>query len=154
TVSRLLATPSDGCPGADAPERRGRLRPREGVSRAMNDYEILLMLDPELTDERQGEIVSRTQELITKHGGDWEAQQPWGRRKLAYEIDHKSDGVYHLLTFRSTPETLDEVSRVLKITDGVMRHLAPRRPKPHRRVDASAAPSTATAEAPVAAEAT
>jgi len=84
----------------------------------MNDYEILLMLDPELADERQGEIVSRTQELITKHGGDWESQEPWGRRKLAYEIDHKSEGVYHLLTFRSTPETLDEVSRVLKITDG------------------------------------
>ncbi len=120
----------------------------------MNDYEILLMLDPELADERQGEIVSRTQELITKHGGDWESQEPWGRRKLAYEIDHKSEGVYHLLIFRSTPETLDEVSRVLKITDGVMRHMATRRPKPHRRAEASAAPSPPPAETPVAAEAT
>ena len=90
-------------------------------------YEILLMLDPELAEERQGEIVTRTQELITKNGGDWESQEPWGRRRLAYEIDHKSEGVYHLLTFKSTPETLDEVSRVLKITDGVMRHLAVRR---------------------------
>jgi small subunit ribosomal protein S6 len=121
----------------------------------MNDYEILLMLDPELADERQGEIVSRTQELITKHGGDWESHEPWGRRKLAYEIDHKSEGVYRLLTFRSTPETLDEVSRVLKITDGVMRHMATRRPKPHRRAAAAAAaPSSPPAEAPAAAEAT
>jgi small subunit ribosomal protein S6 len=120
----------------------------------MNDYEILLMLDPELADERQGEIVARTQELITRHGGDWESQEPWGRRKLAYEIDHKSEGVYHLLIFRSTPETLDEVSRVLKITDGVMRHMATRRPKPHRRAEASAAPSPPPpAETPVAAEA-
>src|SRR6476660_1909075 len=100
------------------------------------------MLDPELAEERQGEILPRTQDLITKQGGDWESQQPWGRRKLAYEIDHKSEGVYHLLTFKSTPETLDEVSRVLKITDGVMRHLATRRPKAHRRVE-TATPASA-----------
>ena len=99
----------------------------------MNDYEILLMLDPELPEERQGEILTRAQELVAKQGGAWESQDAWGRRRLAYEIDHKSEGVYHLLTFNSTPETLDEVSRVLKITDGVMRHLATRRPKPHRR---------------------
>jgi len=99
----------------------------------VNDYEILLMLDPELPEERQGEILTRAQELVAGQGGAWESQDSWGRRRLAYEIDHKSDGVYHLLTFSSTPETLDEVSRVLKITDGVMRHLATRRPEPHRR---------------------
>ena len=93
----------------------------------MNDYEILLMLDPELAEERQGEILTRTQELVAKLGGEWENQTSWGRRRLAYEIDHKSEGVYHLLTFRSTPEALDEVSRVLKITDGVMRHMAVKR---------------------------
>jgi small subunit ribosomal protein S6 len=107
----------------------------------MNDYEILLMLDPELADERQSEILARTQELVATQGGEWESQEPWGRRRLAYEIDHKPEGVYYLLTFRATPETLDEISRVLKITDGVMRHLATRRPKLHRRPDkAPAAP--------------
>ena len=119
----------------------------------MNDYEILLMLDPELAEERQGEILTRTQDLITKQGGDWESQQPWGRRKLAYEIDHKSEGVYHLLTFRSTPETLDEVSRVLKLTDRVIRHMATRRPKPHRRANATAAQAPPPAEAAAAPEA-
>jgi len=118
----------------------------------VNDYEILLMLDPELPEERQGEILTRTQELITKDGGDWESNQPWGRRRLAYEIDHKSEGAYHLLTFRSTPETLDEVSRVLKITDGVMRHLATRRPKPHRRASAAPTGAPPPAEVPAAAD--
>ena len=99
----------------------------------MNDYEILLILDPELPEERQGEILTRTQELVTKNDGEWESHEPWGRRRLAYEIDHKSEGAYHLLTFRSTAETLDEISRVLKITDGVMRHMATRRPAQHRR---------------------
>ena len=93
----------------------------------MIEYEILLMLDPELADERQTEIVARVRENIERAGGSWGAQDVWGRRRLAYEIDHKAEGVYHLLTFEAEPEALEEVSRVLKITDGVMRHLAVRR---------------------------
>ncbi len=96
----------------------------------MIDYEILLMLDPELADQRQEEIVKRTRDLVEAGGGTWAGQDVWGRRKLAYEIDKKADGVYHLLTFRAEPETLDEISRVLKIDDAVMRHLATRRYKP------------------------
>ena len=92
----------------------------------MTSYEILLMLDPELAEERQAEVVARTRELVERGGGTWGNQDVWGRRKLAYEIDHKGEGVYHLLTFETSPETLDEISRVLKITDGVMRHMAVR----------------------------
>ena len=92
----------------------------------MTAYEILLMLDPELPEERQAEVVARTRELVERGGGTWANQDVWGRRKLAYEIDHKGDGVYHLLTFAAQPETLDELTRILKITDGVMRHMAVR----------------------------
>jgi small subunit ribosomal protein S6 len=112
----------------------------------LNDYEILLMIDPELPEERGGEIVTRTRELVEKAGGNWEDHQPWGRRKLAYEIDHKPEGVYHLLTFTCEPAALDEISRVLKITDGVMRHLATRRPRTHRRGEAAAPVTEAPAE--------
>ena len=91
------------------------------------DYEVLLMLDAELAEERQAEIVARVRERVETDGGTWDAQQPWGRRRLAYEIGHKHDAYYHLLTFTAEAETLDEVSRVLKITDGVIRHLAVRR---------------------------
>ena len=113
----------------------------------MNDYEILLMLDPELPEERSDEILARTRELIERSGGAWEGHDAWGRRKLAYEIDHKGEGVYHLVTFKSEAAALDEVSRVLKITDGVMRHMATRRPKAHRR-----SPVTAPAREPASAE--
>jgi small subunit ribosomal protein S6 len=103
-------------------------------------YEILLMLDPELPEERQSEIVQRTRELVERSGGTVDSHDVWGRRKLAYEIDHKTDGTYHLLTFSAEAETLDEISRVLKITDGVMRHLAVRRSgrSPGQTVAASA----------------
>lgn len=93
----------------------------------MTDYEILLMLDPELPEERQTEIVTRAREAIERDGGTFDKHEPWGRRRLAYEIDHKGEGAYHLLTFAAEPATLEEISRVLKITDGVMRHLAVRR---------------------------
>ncbi len=90
-------------------------------------YEVLLMLDPELPEERQSEIIGRTRELIERGGGTWESNETWGRRKLAYEIDHKGEGAYHLLGFEAEPEALAEVSRILRITDGVMRHMPVRR---------------------------
>jgi small subunit ribosomal protein S6 len=96
----------------------------------MIDYEILLMLDPDLAQERQEEIVKRTRDLVESGGGAWDGQDVWGRRKLAYEIEKHLDGVYHLLSFSAEAETLDEISRVLKIDDAVMRHLATRRYKP------------------------
>jgi len=102
----------------------------------VNDYEILLMLDPEAPEERHNEIIARTRELVEKGGGSWLSHDSWGRRRLAYEIDHKTDGVYHLLQFDAQPATLDEITRVLKITDGVMRHMATRRPKGGGRVGA------------------
>jgi small subunit ribosomal protein S6 len=95
----------------------------------VTEYEILLLLDPELSDEKQAEIVERVKTLVEKDGGSFERHDPWGRRKLAYPIDKKEDGVYHLLTFSASPETLDELSRVLKIDDDVLRHMATRRPE-------------------------
>ena len=101
----------------------------------MNAYEIMLMLDPELADERQTEIVTRARELVERGGGVWQRHEPWGRRKLAYEIDHKHEAHYHLLHLECDPATLEELTRVLKITDGAMRHMAVRRPVSRRTAD-------------------
>ena len=95
----------------------------------MIDYEILLLLDPDLAEEPQAEVVTRVRDLIEKGGGTFTRHDAWGKRKLAYEIDKKADGNYHLLLFSAPPETLDEITRVLKIDDNVMRHLATRRPE-------------------------
>ncbi|MFL6004795.1 MAG: 30S ribosomal protein S6 [Gaiellaceae bacterium] len=92
-----------------------------------HDYEILLMLDADLSEERQEEIIVRTRQLIENGGGTWVGHDPWGRRRLAYPIDKKNDGIYHLLQFDAEPETVDELTRILKISDGVLRHMATRR---------------------------
>jgi small subunit ribosomal protein S6 len=93
----------------------------------VTEYEILLLLDPDLDEARQAEVVQRARELVERSGGSWDLHDVWGRRKLAYEIAHKGDGIYHLLQFTCDAETLDEISRVLRIDDGVMRHMATRR---------------------------
>jgi small subunit ribosomal protein S6 len=95
----------------------------------VTEYEILLLLDPDLAEERQAEIVGRLRTLIEQGGGGVERHDVWGRRRLAYPIDKKEEGVYHLLSFRASPETLEELSRVLKIDDDVIRHMATRRPQ-------------------------
>lgn len=109
----------------------------------MNSYEVLLMLDPELGEERVAEIVARAREIVEKQAGAWHAHEPWGRRRLAYEIDHKAEATYHLLTFDAEPATLDELTRVLKITEGAMRHMAVRRPhaaRPSPRAEGAGQP--------------
>jgi small subunit ribosomal protein S6 len=93
----------------------------------VTEYELLLLLDPELSEEKQAEIVERVKTLVDQGGGAFERHDPWGRRKLAYQIEKKDDGIYHLLTFSAPAETLDELSRVLKIDDAVLRHMATRR---------------------------
>jgi len=87
-------------------------------------YEILLLLDPEQAEAHQEELVARLRALVEGSGGTWRSHDAWGRRRLTYEIAKKSEGVYHLVVFESDPATLDEIVRVLKIDDAVLRQLA------------------------------
>jgi small subunit ribosomal protein S6 len=119
----------------------------------VNEYEIMLLLDPELAEERANEIIQRVRDAVESGGGKWDGHEPWGRRRLAYEIAHKGEAVYHLLLFAAPVETLDEITRVLKITDGVVRHGAYRRVEgsTHQKAPAQApAPAPAPAAAPAA----
>jgi small subunit ribosomal protein S6 len=112
-------------------------------------YEILLMLDPERAEARQDDIVARARELVEKSGGAWHSHDAWGRRRLAYPIAHKEEGVYHLVVFDAEAATLDEISRVLKIEDAVLRHMATRHIAGSRTSaprDEAAAPVAAPAE--------
>jgi small subunit ribosomal protein S6 len=95
----------------------------------MNEYEIMLLLDPDIAEERGNEIIQRIRDAVDGANGTWDGHEPWGRRRLAYEIRHKNEAVYHLLLFTAPAETLAEITRVLKITDGVTRHGAFRRVK-------------------------
>ncbi|MBD0330196.1 MAG: 30S ribosomal protein S6 [Thermoleophilia bacterium] len=105
-----------------------------------------MLLDPDVPEEREIAVVARVRELVERGGGTWLAHEPWGRRKLAYEIRHKGEGIYHLVTFDATAETLEEVSRVLKIADEVLRFMAVRRIE-SKPADADRQPEYAVANA-------
>ncbi|HLB19959.1 MAG TPA: 30S ribosomal protein S6 [Gaiellaceae bacterium] len=122
----------------------------------MTTYEILLLLDPEQAEAHQEELVARLRALVEGSGGTWRSHDAWGRRRLTYEIAKKSEGVYHLVVFESDPATLDEIVRVLKIDDAVLRQMATRHIEGSRtsapREDtppAAAAPAPAPAPAAV-----
>ena len=116
----------------------------------MTEYEIMLLLDPELAEERANEIIQRIRDSVDGANGTWDGHEPWGRRRLAYEIAHKGEAVYHLLLFTAPVETLDEITRVLKITDGVLRHGAYRRVKgsAHHKAPAQVPVGAPAASAP------
>jgi small subunit ribosomal protein S6 len=125
------------------------------------------MLDPEGAESHQDELIARVRELVESGGGTWRSHDAWGRRRLTYEIGKKAEGIYHLVVFEANPDTLDEISRVLKIDDTVMRHLATKHiegsktsaprddtPPPAASPAASSAPQPVTvpAEEPAAVE--
>jgi small subunit ribosomal protein S6 len=116
-------------------------------------YEILLLLDPEQAEAHQGELVARLRALVEGPGGTWRSHDAWGRRRLAYEIRKKPEGVYHLIVFESNAETLDEIVRVLKIDDAVLRHLATKHIEGSRTSAPPQEPAAAPAPVPAAAPA-
>jgi small subunit ribosomal protein S6 len=98
-----------------------------------------------VTDEERAAVVDRTKEIITGGKGNIVKIDEWGKKRLAYEIKDVQDGVYYILYFEATAETLAEVTRVLGITDAVLRFMPFRHEKPFSKQ----APAKATKAAPV-----
>ena len=84
----------------------------------------MLLIEPDVPEERHREVIERVQQIVEKGKGSWGGVEPWGRRKLAYEIKHQGEAFYYVLTFDAPAPALHEVTRVLAITDGVMRFMA------------------------------
>ena len=74
--------------------------------------------------------MDRIKEIITSGGGAIVKIDEWGKKRLAYEIKDSFDGVYYILYFTATPKTLDEVTRVLGITDTALRFMPIKHEKP------------------------
>jgi small subunit ribosomal protein S6 len=89
----------------------------------MRLYDLMLMLDPNAPDERRAEIASGVQSAIESKGTLVGAHD-WGMRRIAYEIDHRTDAEYRLYQFETADddhELLEQLDHTLKITDGVLR---------------------------------
>lgn len=87
----------------------------------MRAYELMVILNPEVEDKAVEPTLSKFLEIITKDNGTVDNMDIWGRRRLAYEIQKKAEGIYAVVNFTATPETAAELDRVLNLNESVMR---------------------------------
>ncbi len=110
----------------------------------MRRYELMLVLRPDVPDDRSQALIDRTTRQIVASGGQIVKVAPWGRRRLAYPIDRHREGSYHIVVFEGPSTVVAELERGLLITEEVLRHLVTRveRPvRPQRRDDAAEEPT-------------
>lgn len=89
----------------------------------VHDYELVYILDPDLAEDALTGLMDRISTLATNQKAEISSQERWEKRRLAYEINDKREGTYVVMEFRSPTEAVSEMDRILKITDGVLRHL-------------------------------
>jgi len=88
----------------------------------MTDYELLLLFTPEIKDADLEAAIAPVRELIHSHDGKITREDTWGRRKLAYEINHQATGLYVLIEFQMTGPLLTEIDTALRLMPNVLRH--------------------------------
>ena len=88
----------------------------------INKYETLFVIDAAKTEEETLALIDKFKSLIEANG-TIESVDEWGRRRLAYPINDEVEAYYVVYTFTSAPELPKEVTRVLNITDGVLRSM-------------------------------
>ena len=92
------------------------------MAKVTANYEAMLVINPALGEEGIAAVVERFKSLIETNGTLAEVDE-WGARRLAYEINHITEGYYVLMKFTSGPEFPAELDRILGITDGILRRL-------------------------------
>ena len=98
----------------------------------MRRYELMLIIRPDVADDRSQAVIDRTTRQIVASGGQIVKVAPWGRRRLAYAIDRHREGSYHIILFDAPGEAVLELERALLITEEVLRHLVTRVERPTR----------------------
>ena len=89
----------------------------------MRDYELMVVLDPNLDEAAIEALNARIQALVTQRGGVVDHVDSWGRKRLAYPIKRFRDGVYILSRLQLQPTAAAEIERALKLNESVIRHL-------------------------------
>lgn len=122
----------------------------------MRPYEVMVILDSGLEEDVIRATIDKATGIIAASGGNPGRVDRWGKRRFAYELHHRWEGYYVLLEASAEPAAMDEVSRMLTLADGVVRHKVIRLPlaatRARRPVAATTGSSTAGPEGPGAKE--
>jgi small subunit ribosomal protein S6 len=89
----------------------------------MSNYELVLIVSPEVVDEEMPEFITKLSELVNKVGGSVDEVNQWGRRKLAYPIKRSTEGNYLLTKVKMKPALTKELEANLRLSGKILRHL-------------------------------
>lgn len=96
------------------------LSPKE-VETALRAYEVMVILDPEIDERTVGASLDTYLNVVRQDGGTVENVDVWGRRRLAYEINKKPEGIYAVVDLKAEPATVKELDRQLGLNESVLR---------------------------------
>ena len=87
----------------------------------MRHYEMMIILDPELEERTVAPSLDKFLDVVRKGSGSIDKVDIWGKRRLAYEIDKKSEGIYAVVDMTATPDVAKELDRQLNLNESVLR---------------------------------
>ena len=87
----------------------------------MNKYDIIYIIDAAVEEAPRKELIAKFSDLVTANGGAVEKVDEWGKRRLAYAIDYKTEGYYVLMQFTAAPELPKELERNMQISESIIR---------------------------------
>ncbi len=89
----------------------------------MRSYECAVIFAPTLAEDEVDAGARKYAAVVADHGGEMTRLETWGRRRLAYEIQHHGEGYYYFYKFRGDGRVVDELGRQLRIDESVLRHM-------------------------------
>lgn len=93
----------------------------------MNKYELALVVSAKIEDEERAAVVEKAKSYITRYDGTVSEVEEWGKKKLAYEINHMREGFYYFIQFEADATAPAEIERHVRIMDNVLRYLVVRK---------------------------
>ncbi|HEX6054530.1 MAG TPA: 30S ribosomal protein S6 [Intrasporangium sp.] len=87
----------------------------------MRQYELMVIIDPETDERTVGTTMDKFLGVVKKDGGTVDNVDIWGRRRLAYDIRKKNEGIYAVVNFTAEPATAQELDRQLNLSESIMR---------------------------------
>ena len=114
----------------------------------MRPYEVMVILEPALEESAVQQMINRSTEVLTKGAGTVNRVEKWGKRRLAYELNHRTEGYYVLFDVTADVAPMDELDRALRLADDVLRHKIVRIPEQAagRKLPAAAVPAASQEE--------
>jgi small subunit ribosomal protein S6 len=89
----------------------------------LREYELVMVLDPEMEDEQTSATIDRMTQFVTSRGGEVTDVNTWGKRKLSYAVKSRNEGNYIVTHFRIEPSQTAELEATLRLSEEVLRHL-------------------------------